>query len=46
MKNIISIENVSFAYNKENVLQDIILSIDEGDFVIHFLYYKQMIHFQ
>lgn len=33
MKNIISIENVSFAYNKENVLQDIILSIDEGDFV-------------
>lgn len=33
MKNIISIENVSFAYNKENVLQDIILSINEGDFV-------------
>ena len=33
MKNIISIENVSFAYNKENVLQDIILSVDEGDFV-------------
>lgn len=33
MKNIISIENVSFAYNKENILQDIILSIDEGDFV-------------
>lgn len=33
MKNIISIENVSFAYNKENVLEDIILSIDEGDFV-------------
>lgn len=33
MKNIISIENVSFGYNKENVLQDIILSIDEGDFV-------------
>lgn len=33
MKNIISIENVSFSYNKENVLQDIILSIDEGDFV-------------
>lgn len=33
MKNIISIENVSFGYNKENVLKDIILSIDEGDFV-------------
>lgn len=33
MKNIISIENVSFSYNKENVLEDIILSIDEGDFV-------------
>lgn len=33
MKNIISIENVSFAYNNEKVLQDIILSIDEGDFV-------------
>ena len=33
MKNIISIENVSFAYNKENVLQDIILSVDKGDFV-------------
>ena len=33
MKNIISIENVSFAYNKENVLKDITLSIDEGDFV-------------
>lgn len=33
MKNIISIENVSFAYNKQNVLDDIILSIDEGDFV-------------
>ena len=33
MKNIISIENLSFAYNKENVLQDIILSVDEGDFI-------------
>ena len=33
MKNIISIENVSFAYNKEDVLQDIIFSVDEGDFV-------------
>ena len=32
MRNIISVENVSFAYNKENVLEDIILSIDEGDF--------------
>lgn len=33
MKNIISIENVSFGYNKENILNDIILSIDEGDYV-------------
>ena len=33
MKNIISVENVSFAYNKENVLQDIIMYVDEGDFV-------------
>lgn len=33
MKNIISIENVSFGYNKDNILNDIILSIDEGDFV-------------
>ena len=33
MKNVISIENVSFSYNKENVLQDIIMYINEGDFV-------------
>ena len=33
MKNIISIENVSFGYNKDNILNDIILSIDEGDFI-------------
>lgn len=33
MKNIISIENVSFSYNKENILKDIMLCIDEGDFV-------------
>ncbi len=33
MKNIISIENVSFGYNKDNILNDIMLSIDEGDFV-------------
>ena len=33
MKNIKSVENVSFAYNKENVLQDIIMYVDEGDFV-------------
>ena len=33
MKNIISVENVSFAYNKENILQDIIMYVDEGDFV-------------
>ena len=33
MKNIISIENVSFGYNKDNILNDIILSVDEGDFV-------------
>ncbi|MEG0855972.1 MAG: metal ABC transporter ATP-binding protein [Terrisporobacter sp.] len=33
MKNIISIENVSFGYNKDNILDDIMLSIDEGDFV-------------
>lgn len=33
MKNIICVENVSFAYNKENILEDIIFSIDEGDFV-------------
>lgn len=33
MKDIISIENVSFAYNKENILQDIIMYVDEGDFV-------------
>ena len=33
MKNIISIENVSFGYNKENILNDIILSIDEWDYV-------------
>ena len=30
MKNIISVENVSFAYNKENVLQDIIMYVDES----------------
>ena len=33
MKNIISVENVSFAYNKENILQYIIMYVDEGDFV-------------
>lgn len=33
MKNIISIENVSFGYNKDNILNDIMLSIDEGDFI-------------
>lgn len=33
MKNIIYIENVSFGYNKDNILNDIMLSIDEGDFV-------------
>lgn len=33
MKNLISIENVSFSYNKENILKDIMLYIDEGDFV-------------
>ena len=33
MKNIISIENVSFGYNKDNILNDIILSIDAGDFI-------------
>ena len=33
MKNIISIENVSFGYNKENVLSNVVLSIDEGDYV-------------
>ena len=31
MKNIISIENVSFAYNKENVLQDINENLDDED---------------
>ncbi|WP_455538378.1 metal ABC transporter ATP-binding protein [Terrisporobacter sp.] len=33
MKNIISIENMSFSYSNENILDNIILSIDEGDFV-------------
>ncbi len=30
---IISVENVSFSYNKENVLRNISLSIEQGDFV-------------
>ena len=34
MKNIISIENLSFAYNKENVLTRYnYVSVDEGDFI-------------